>query len=106
MNNTNFNINTGDKLEYTVYLNIDNNNGESLKLKLQTEIQNYLIELLKFLTEINYIWFNEKFVLKPSSKHNILFSGKFDFGDNILEEWLLVWIFNKLSLQFQDLIIT
>lgn len=92
-----------NQLQYKLFILVDND------LEDINEIYAKLIEYIEQLSS-NYIWNNEKFYLtKPvkseniSDKEKFLFyncDGKFDFGDNLEDEWFTVYILFKLTQKY------
>ena len=93
-----------NQLKYKLFILVDND------LEDINQIYDKLIEYIEQLSN-SYIWNNEKFHLtKPvnsetiqSEKEKFLFyncDGKFDFGDNLEDEWFTVYILLKLTLKY------
>lgn len=93
-----------NQLQYKLFILVDND------LEDINVIYDKLIEHVEQLSS-SYIWNNEKFYLtKPvksenieSDKEKFLFygcDGKFDYGDNVEDEWFTVFILLKLTLKY------
>ncbi len=101
--NTNIDL-SENQLQYKLFIMVDD-------LEDINQIYEKIIEHVEQLSS-NYIWNNEKFYLtKPvrsesqesSDKEKFLFykcEGKFDYGDNIEDEWFVVFILLKLTLKY------
>jgi hypothetical protein len=84
------------QIEYKIYLFIRENEDVQI---LYQEIIEYIEQLSQ-----HYIWNNEKFQLKKPIESNnsncYLSSGCIDFGDNLEDEWFIVFILFKLTSKF------
>ena len=95
--------------------NIENRLNESqieYKLFLFTneneDVQKFYQEIIEYIEQLSqhYIWNNEKFQLKKpieSNNNNCYISyGCIDFGDNLEDEWFIVYILFKLTSKFTN----
>lgn len=69
------------------------------------DIDQFYIELTDQLKKLssNYIWNNEKFALNKAHRLNepyFVSSGTLDFGDNLEDEWFLVYLLTKLTQKY------
>lgn len=95
--------NGGDtKLELSVFL---------IDLNSQTTADSFYEEIIGFVESLSngYIWNNDKFSLtKPSlasnpkndSENIFQCTGEIDFGDNIEDEWFVVYLLIELTRKF------
>jgi hypothetical protein len=86
-----------NEIKYDIYvLNEGNGNGD---------IVTFYQEMLDYIEKLNgnYIWNNEKFNLnrpQPLNDTCSVCSGTLDFGDNLEDEWFVVYLIVKLSTKF------
>ena len=78
----------------------------------QSELSDFYEQIIVFTESLSssYIWNNERFILSRPvvcdasllSPQYYSCSGVCDYGDNVEDEWFIVYILNSLSLKFAD----
>ena len=86
-----------NEIKYDIYILNETNNS--------TDIATFYQEMLDYIEKLNgnYIWNNEKFNLnrpQPLNESCFVCSGTLDFGDNLEDEWFVVYLIMKLSTKF------
>jgi hypothetical protein len=86
------------QIEYKIFLFTNENE----------DIHKFYQEIIEYIEQLSqhYIWNNEKFQLKKpieSNNNNCYLSyGCIDFGDNLEDEWFIVYILYKLTSKFSN----
>lgn len=92
------------QVQFKIFISIDESKENIEK------IYESIIEFTESLSS-NYIWNNESFELKKpvksesDSKSYYSCQGICDFGDNIEDEWFIVYILNSLTLKYSKKIV-
>ncbi|KAM9324985.1 protein ecdysoneless homolog [Gastrophryne carolinensis] len=94
-----------DFVEYRLFLVRDEeNDAEKHKDILLKYIEQILAKFAPLLTE--YIWQNQPFHLKYKPQKGFIpahIGGKTHFGDNIEDEWFIVYLIKQITKEFPDL---
>jgi hypothetical protein len=118
--NFNFNLNNLNETQITykifITINNNNNNNDHKKDNIETlfkSMKDHLDSLSSF-----YIWNNERLILDESKlqlitskketnfndKSIYLYKGQIDFGDNLEDEWFIVYLLKKLTAKYSGIV--
>lgn len=95
-----------DHLEEIKLLNESEIKYDIYVLNETNDLDAFYQEMLDYIVKLNgnYIWNNEKFSLTRPQRLNetcFLCSGSLDFGDNLEDEWFVVYLIFKLTSKFK-----
>ncbi|KAK3322111.1 SGT1 protein-domain-containing protein [Apodospora peruviana] len=89
-------------VEYMLFI-IESGEAESCRLQTLEAVRKAATKTADELTQ-DYIWQREAFALETKVENGLVYlHGATDFGDNVEDEWLIVYLLRELSKSFSNL---